>query len=56
MLIGLDRYLARRPPADYAFDRGFRGIAWLSAAFILALVAYNGRFWRSVCGIRDWCG
>ncbi|MCB1820494.1 MAG: phosphate ABC transporter permease subunit PstC [Candidatus Competibacteraceae bacterium] len=30
------------PPSgiDYAFDRGFRGIAWTSAALILALVAY----------------
>ncbi|MGB5063872.1 MAG: phosphate ABC transporter permease subunit PstC [Candidatus Competibacter sp.] len=30
------------PPSgsDYAFDRGFRGIAWASAAIILALVAY----------------
>lgn len=30
------------PPSggDYAFDRGFRGIAWMSAAIILALVAY----------------
>jgi phosphate transport system permease protein len=30
------------PPSggDYAFDRGFRGIAWTSAAIILALVAY----------------
>ena len=30
------------PPSagDYAFDRGFRGIAWLSAVFILALVIY----------------
>ncbi|HPE73885.1 MAG TPA: phosphate ABC transporter permease subunit PstC, partial [Candidatus Competibacter sp.] len=30
------------PPSgsDYALDRGFRGIAWTSAALILALVAY----------------
>ena len=30
------------PPSggDYAIDRGFRGIAWLSAALILALVVY----------------
>lgn len=30
------------PPSgsDYAFDQGFRGIAWASAAVILALVAY----------------
>lgn len=30
------------PPSggDYAFDRGFRGVAWASAALILALVAY----------------
>ncbi len=30
------------PPSggDYALDRGFRGIAWFSAALILALVVY----------------
>ena len=31
---------AHPPPGDYAFDRGFRGIAWLSAVLILALVVY----------------
>jgi phosphate transport system permease protein len=27
-------------PVDYAVDQGFRGIAWFSAVFILALVVY----------------
>ena len=40
-------------PGDYAFDRGFRGIAWLSAVFILALVVYiiieiGGKAWPAI--------